>query len=193
LSINAKNIFDPDNKFPPFDYDDNLMIIDEIIKEGDKINLGDISILILETPGHTKCSLSFFLEESKVLFTSETIGVLMNSGKLVPAFVISYEDSLKAVERCRSLNPEHIIVPHTGILKHGIKETFFDNAKKEMVTYKEFICKSYNSGMTYEEVLEALADSVKEDLDANGQPKKAFMLNAAVMVKNVIKEYCINR
>ncbi len=44
------------------DYDDNLLKVDQIICDGQKVDLGKMIVSILETPGHTKCSLSFVVK-----------------------------------------------------------------------------------------------------------------------------------
>lgn len=41
------------------------------IKEGDKFNLGGRTVTVYETKGHTKGSLSFLLEEDRLLFTGD--------------------------------------------------------------------------------------------------------------------------
>lgn len=46
------------------------------LKEGDIIDLGGKTITVLETPGHTIGSLSFLLNEDKILFTGDVINPL---------------------------------------------------------------------------------------------------------------------
>ncbi|MBN19267.1 MAG: hypothetical protein CL758_07345 [Chloroflexi bacterium] len=42
-------------------------------KNGDKFNLGGITLEIIETPGHTSGSICIFLHEQKVLFAGDTV------------------------------------------------------------------------------------------------------------------------
>lgn len=44
------------------------------LREGDVIEIGDYSCEVLETPGHTRDHLSFFLPEPGVLFPGEALG-----------------------------------------------------------------------------------------------------------------------
>ncbi len=51
--------------------------IDRVLADGDFIELGDgQTITAYETFGHTDCSLSYFLEPERVLFASESTGIL---------------------------------------------------------------------------------------------------------------------
>jgi glyoxylase-like metal-dependent hydrolase (beta-lactamase superfamily II) len=45
------------------------------IKEGDRINLGNLEICILDTPGHSSCSISAYMPHFKALFASEAGGI----------------------------------------------------------------------------------------------------------------------
>ena len=46
---------------------------DVLMENGDKIILGEEEILLLHTPGHTKGSVCFYSEQSKLAFTGDTI------------------------------------------------------------------------------------------------------------------------
>lgn len=51
-------------ELPP--YEDSLIKIDRTVKEGDIIRLGDTKIRVFETPGHTKCSVSYLVNDDAV-------------------------------------------------------------------------------------------------------------------------------
>jgi glyoxylase-like metal-dependent hydrolase (beta-lactamase superfamily II) len=46
---------------------------DAFLKEGDVINLGDLSFKVIETPGHSCGSVCFFFEKQRVLFSGDTL------------------------------------------------------------------------------------------------------------------------
>lgn len=52
-----------------FEMPDNF----QYFNEGDVINVGNISLRVIETPGHTKGSVCFYYEEEKVLFSGDTL------------------------------------------------------------------------------------------------------------------------
>ena len=47
--------------------------VDKRLKEGDKVDLGDLVLEVLETPGHTEGSISLWNEEKGLLFTGDTL------------------------------------------------------------------------------------------------------------------------
>lgn len=46
---------------------------DVLLEHGDTLTLGDEEIKVLHTPGHTKGSVCFYSEQSKVAFTGDTV------------------------------------------------------------------------------------------------------------------------
>ncbi|HCM37698.1 MAG: Beta-lactamase domain protein [Candidatus Gottesmanbacteria bacterium GW2011_GWB1_43_11] len=47
--------------------------IDAFVKEGDRVNFGRLSLKVFETPGHTPGSVCFYHEDSKTMFTGDTL------------------------------------------------------------------------------------------------------------------------
>ncbi len=47
--------------------------VDVMLSDGDLLNLGEESLLVIHTPGHTRGSICLFSEKSKVAFTGDTI------------------------------------------------------------------------------------------------------------------------
>lgn len=45
------------------------------ISEGDKIDLGDVKLQIIETPGHSSCAISAYEPKSKALFPTDSGGI----------------------------------------------------------------------------------------------------------------------
>lgn len=49
------------------------IIPDEELKEGDVIKVANLNLKVIETPGHTMGSVSFYLEDKDILFCGDTI------------------------------------------------------------------------------------------------------------------------
>jgi glyoxylase-like metal-dependent hydrolase (beta-lactamase superfamily II) len=47
--------------------------IDRLLQDGERIDLGDITLVVFHTPGHSKCSISLFCKEDGVLFAGDAI------------------------------------------------------------------------------------------------------------------------
>ncbi len=49
--------------------------VDEVVKEGDIIACGDRTLEVIETPGHSSCSIAVYIREEKALMASDAGGV----------------------------------------------------------------------------------------------------------------------
>lgn len=119
LSVKAAPLF---GAYKIEQYDDDMMKVDDIIYDGDIIDLGDTYIEVIETQGHTKCSLSFLIDK-ETLFASESTGCMSRDGKLHPSFLTGYLKAIASIHRCQAMNPQFIITPHFGLVseRHASK------------------------------------------------------------------------
>ncbi len=165
------------------------MKIERIVYEGNKIELGDRSLLVLETPGHTNCSLSFFMEPDRVLFASESTGILANPNFVHTAILKSYNDSICSGEKCKTLIAKTIILPHYGMLPVEYNDQYWEQFVKDSEHKKEFILDLYKKGLTLEEMTEEYSKKYWSELREQEQPKPAFLLNAKNIIQVIIKEF----
>jgi glyoxylase-like metal-dependent hydrolase (beta-lactamase superfamily II) len=81
--------------------------------EGDRIDLGNLDVLVIETPGHSSCSISVYVPKLRALFPSDAGGIPYRDTIL--AFGNSdftrYQQSL---EKLRDLQVEYVCADHYG-------------------------------------------------------------------------------
>jgi glyoxylase-like metal-dependent hydrolase (beta-lactamase superfamily II) len=64
LSTNRQKARNNNSKYPA---------ADQLLKEGDIIEIGDIKLTVIHTPGHTKGSISLHSQSENVVFTGDTL------------------------------------------------------------------------------------------------------------------------
>ena len=163
--------------------------IDQVICEKDVILLGDKKLHVMETPGHTNCSLSFLLEPEKIFFPSETTGVYAKKGMLFTGMLKSYRETVASIEKCRKINVNCIIAPHYGLVPEYDKEIYWDLSLASVEESKKFILEKKKEGALFEEILEEYTKEFWISKRTTAQPKEAFILNAHHMIRNVLKEF----
>ena len=65
--------------------------VDTTVKDGDSLTCGDMTFTVIGLPGHTRCSVGFYLAENKMLLGSETLGVYGGDGIVVPSCLVGYQ------------------------------------------------------------------------------------------------------
>jgi glyoxylase-like metal-dependent hydrolase (beta-lactamase superfamily II) len=184
LSMKAAEIYDAD---PIQEYDDKMLKVDTVICDGDVLELGGLNIKVIETQGHTKCSLSF-LVNNETLFPSESTGYMSKSGKIYPAFITSCSEAIHSIHICQSINPRFIISPHFGLVNESDTLGYWDNCMLAVKATKEFILHLSEQGYDEVQILTEYEKVFRDEQSRLEQPIHAFMLNAQSMIKTVLGE-----
>lgn len=99
------------------DYSYEPVKADKILKDGEKIKLGGVSLKTILTPGHTKGCTSFWLEVKEngrkysVIFVGSTTapGYKLNGNEKYPNIVTDYEKTFSVL---RKLKPDVFVASH---------------------------------------------------------------------------------
>ena len=186
LGEQAARIYGAKGIFP---YDDSLLKADQVIREGDILDLGNMRIQVMETPGHTKCSLSFLVNDD-ILFPSESTGYMSKSGRVYPAFITSGSEALKSIQRCREMQPRVIYSPHYGLLNESDTQNYWENCEEAVLKTVEFVRRLAAQGMDEAAILIEYEKKFRDGQSRLEQPFEAFRLNNAPMIKGVLREGC---
>lgn len=184
LSETARKFYNLNEKV---NYDDSLMKVDKIIVEGDTLDLGEIIIKTLETPGHTRCSLTFLIND-EVVFASETTGMITNTGEVHPCFIISYEGAINSIKKCKNFNPKYIYSPHFGLVDSNTTQVYWEKCLQAAKERRDFIISLSNKGYDENRIFEELKIAFMDKEMSFIQPGNAFELNNRAMIKTVLSE-----
>lgn len=161
--------------------------VDIELKEGDNIDLGKgIKIEVIETPGHTRCGLSFYLPSHKAIFFGEAGGVIEKDGIIRPQFLSSYNQYVSSIKKMMKLDIEIIGLAHGGALIGEEARNYLEKSLKETLLFKERIINYLKKYKDREKVVEVIAE---EDFKNISQPKTPYILNLRASVSAIEKEF----
>lgn len=174
-------------------YDDDLLYADEVIREGDEIDLGSRRLRVYETPGHTNCSLTFFEPEDKILLLSESCGVYVDPTWIDVSILTGYEQTMQSIERCRSLGAETLIAPHYGTIADLSVKEYFDLAVSSAEAFKDIVLDGWARGDTDEQVMQTCREQIwmTKVVGYEDQPVAAFDANTAAFLAVLKKEFAV--
>lgn len=175
-------------------YADKLddLSIDIIVKDGDIIDLGSVKLRAIEAPGHTKCSIAFYSEEEKLLISCETLGTKLGEASVVPCYLVGYDMAISSIEKVMRYAPEHILLPHRGIISGEKCAQFLEESLSAARETKERIIQGYTDGKTVDELIADMKEWFYTAEYRVYQPEEAFLLNASYMVPMLIRE-CLGK
>lgn len=174
------------------DYED---LIDELrvdipVADGDVIRAGKMTFRVINLPGHTRCSVGFYLEENKLLLNSETIGVYDGNSMVVPSYLIGYETTLESISKVEALEIENVLMPHFGLLDKEQTARYLKLARKAAVDTADFIKAELCKGSSNREIIEKMKERFYYGYIKTIYPIDAMELNSDIMI-NLIKKECM--
>ncbi len=188
LSVTAANEYSGKAPVEDLDYHDEDMKIDLAVEDGQIIDFGDTKIKAILTPGHTRCSVAYYIIEDQVMFASETTGVL--AGHTVqPVILTGYKDTMDSIEKCRKYPCQRIFNPHHGQISDKIVSQYWDMSKEAMEDCMGFVRSLVQSGATREEILAAYTKKYRIERSAREQPIEAFIINAEATINVIEREF----
>lgn len=165
------------------------MRIDIVVKTGEVIDLGNRKVVAYETKGHTDCSITYFLEPDRIMFASESTGVLRAPGLMHTAILKDYEQTMESVKICQSLNAKQIIGNHYGAVPEFYTEKYFQLYIESAEEEKEYILSLGRKGLDYDGVLKEYKNKFWSYERALIQPEEAFMENARNITRHIIDKF----
>ena len=191
----AKSLMrDLDRKFADYngigeyeDLIDNLRV-DIPVSDGDKITAGDMVFTTVNLPGHTRCSIGFYLESEKLLLSCESLGVFDGENKVVPSFLVSYQMSIDSIRKAQALDIENVVVPHCGYLDKEQTAFYLEEAYRSTVRTAEKIADLLKAGGIKEDALRLFKDEYYHGIVKEMYPVDAMELNTGIMIGVIAKE-----
>lgn len=162
--------------------------VDIAVKDGDLIRCGDLEFTVIGLPGHTKCSIGFYLEENRLLLGTETLGVYVGKEPYLPSYLVGYELTLKSFCKAKALDIASILIPHYGIVSGEEAQRYLKQSERAAVETADIIKTSLQAGQSHEEILKLLTGRLYREHVAPIYPRDAFELNTGIMIRLIEAE-----
>ena len=160
------------------------------VHEGDRIAVGkDQWLQVYETPGHTRCSLSFLLLPENILFPGDAAGVMEKNKTIKPLFLIGFSQYLASLEKLSKLNADILALPHNQAIK-GRKnvETFFSRSIQETHKLKAILLRELQNSNDFEAIAKKIF-AQEYPLPTLDGPQEALLINLTAMIKSIYHEF----
>ena len=155
------------------------------LKEGEQLDLGGVTVEVLETPGHTRDSLSFWILPDHILVVGEAAGVPNREGRVRPQFLADYKMYRNSLERLRAFPARVLGLPHRTLIEGetSVRRYLQSSvlATEELrAVMEEALETTPDEAQALERVLERMPW-----LTRTQQPREALMLNLRAMIRAV--------
>lgn len=174
------------------EYEDliDTLRVDIPVKDGDVIRAGSLRFTAVNLPGHTRCSVGFYLAENRLLLGTETLGVYDGDKTIVPSYLVGYRMALESIEKAKKLVIDNILLPHFGLLTKEQTAYYLENGPKSAVETGEKIAGILRSGGSKEDCMAYFEARFYHGYIRTIYPRDAMELNTRIMIDLIEKELC---
>ena len=155
-----------------------------VVSEGDEIDLGDVVLRILETPGHSSCSITAYEPKLKALFPSDGGGIpfqdiIMTSGNS------NFTKFQRSLERLKELDVEVYCADHYGYVVDEEARTFILRSIQVAKDHRAMIEEAYLRTRDIDKATQELVASFYAQYDKYFLPSEIFEGVYRQMVKHI--------
>ncbi|HOP85505.1 MAG TPA: MBL fold metallo-hydrolase [Syntrophorhabdaceae bacterium] len=177
-----------DSEFEPFD-------VDIILKDLDKIYVcGDITVEVLETPGHTRDMLSYYIPERKILIATEAAGCRGQNGHIITEFLVDYDKYISSLKRLSMLDIEIFCQGHHFVYTDEDVKRHFELSMNSALRFKEEVIEYLKKEKGDIDKVVNIIKSLEYDSNPGPkQPEKAYLLNLRTRVVHLAEKFLGNR
>ncbi|MCP4110470.1 MAG: MBL fold metallo-hydrolase [Desulfobacteraceae bacterium] len=161
--------------------------VEEEVKGGDILSCGDLSIEIIDTPGHSSCSIAAYVSQEKALFASDAGGIPFGDQVFTAANsnFDKYQDSL---EKMAKYDTEIYLAEHYGAKtgEHGCHylQKSITAAKETRELLEESLLRTKDVKKSAQEV----TDKFMERAPENFLPRDIIAIVSEQMLKYLSKK-----
>jgi glyoxylase-like metal-dependent hydrolase (beta-lactamase superfamily II) len=134
----------------------------EVVKEGDSLELGEMEVRILETPGHSSCSITAWVPSQGALFASDGGGIPFKE-TIIASGNSNYTLFQKNLERFRELPIRYVCADHYGYVCGEEATTFMDRAIEMARKRRELMEEAFRRTLDVEEAAKELTEKFYEE------------------------------
>jgi glyoxylase-like metal-dependent hydrolase (beta-lactamase superfamily II) len=161
--------------------------VDRLIAEGDTITVDGISLAVLETPGHSECSLSFHEPGAGILLVSDALPYYLPEHDCWwPDYFAGYGAYLNSLDRLAGLGAKILCLGHNGVIQGAEDvESYFGKVTLAAQQYHERIIDETRAGKSVRQIAEQLGAEVHDKTQL--LPLEFFQKNCGLLVKQSLK------
>jgi len=157
--------------------------VDRVLKEKDIITCGDLNIEIIDTPGHSPCSISLYCPEEQALFYSDAAGLRFEDNIFIAAnsnFDLYQESLLKLAK----YKPKICLAEHYGAIIGDEAQDFLEKSILSAQNTRELLEKTLlSNNKDVKKSLNDLLDKLLETVPNDFLPKEVLSVVIEQMLK----------
>jgi len=160
--------------------------VEETLKDGDVIPCGDLTLEVIEVPGHSSCSIAIYIPEEKALLVSDAAGV-RNKDFFLPTGNSNYDLYQASLEKMARYDVDVILPGHYGPAVGRVARAYLPKAIEDSKACRIMLESSYGRTRDVEKSTEELVSAFMEKAPMYFLSKDIYTTIIGQMMKFIAK------
>ena len=137
-------------------------ITGNLVHDGDRIDLGGVTVSILEIPGHSSCSIAAYVPEWKALFPTDGGGIPFQE-TIITSGNSNYTRYQESLEKLKDLEVDYYCADHYGYMTGEEARQFVPKTIEMAKKHRAEIEEAYRSTGDVDEAAKAMVNSFYDE------------------------------
>jgi glyoxylase-like metal-dependent hydrolase (beta-lactamase superfamily II) len=144
FSRNVAQRMKKEDVYSTYDLEWRKDVSGKTIREGDRIDLGGLEVLVLEIPGHSSCCIAIYVPKLKALFPTDGGGIPFNE-TIVASGNSNYTKYQQSLEKLKDFEVDYYCADHYGYVMRAEAAEFIRKSIEVANKNRAFMEQTYRS------------------------------------------------
>jgi len=160
--------------------------VDAVVGEGDVLACSDLSLEIMEVPGHSSCSIAVYIPEEKALFASDAGGIPFGD-KIFTAANANFDLYQQSLEKMAARDVDILLAEHYGAQSGPEGRQFLGKAITAAADTRRALEETYAATGDEARTTKIVTDRIMADAPKGFLPREVVAIVAGQMVHFIAK------
>ena len=158
--------------------------VDHIVGEGDVIPCGDLSMEVIETPGHSSCSIGVYVPQEKAMFASDAGGIPFGD-KVFTAANSNFDRYQDSLEKMAGYEIDVYLAEHFGARTGDDGRDYLRQSINDAMETRGILEASYRKTQDVQKSIQEITDRFMEWVPDGFMPRDIIEMVIGQMLKYI--------
>jgi glyoxylase-like metal-dependent hydrolase (beta-lactamase superfamily II) len=160
--------------------------VESVVSDGEIMTCSDLSLEILEVPGHSSCSIAVYIPEEKALFASDAGGIPFGDN-IFTAANANFDLYQQSLQKMAAKDVAIHLAEHYGALTGEKGRQFLRNSIAAAAETRQILEAAYDEAGDVAKTTEIITDGIMADAPKGFLPREVVAIVAGQMVHFIAK------
>jgi glyoxylase-like metal-dependent hydrolase (beta-lactamase superfamily II) len=161
--------------------------VEEVVKGGDILPCGDLSMEVIDVPGHSSCSVAVYVPGEKAMFASDAGGVPFGD-QVFTAANSNFDKYQESLEKMAGYEIDVYLAEHFGARTGDDSRGYLEKAMEAAIKTRGILEASYARTRDVKESTEEVTDRLMTMLPDGFMPRDIIAMVAGQMLRYIARQ-----